>query len=193
MLPYSHAGAQAFRHGYHLSGYQRGSGVLNVGKYTFIADDEFEALFGVQVVEGTRMLERHAEKSCRACGGECCQRVECGFYSSRFGSCPIYGYRPAKCRLYYCEKILENGLLSQEERKLIDGPVGNLLEVLKYAWGTGTPLEPPATAGEKNWLVSLGIEEEVNKTVQAFENDEIEHSLAKARLIGLVQQCRSRA
>ena len=189
----SHTGAQAFLHGYHLSGYQKGSGVLNVGKYTFITDDEFEALLGVQVVEATRMLRRYAENVCRACGRECCETVGCGFYSGKFGSCPIYEYRPAKCRLYYCEKILGNEFLSQEERRLIDQPVENLLEVLRYAWGTGPPLEAPATAAEKSWLSSLGIEEEVNKTVQAFENDEMEHSLAKARLVGLVQQCRNRA
>jgi len=170
-----------------------------LGTSTFVTDSEFEALFGPQVVAATAILSRYAEKICRACGGECCHRIGCEFYSVGFGFCPIYEYRPAKCRVCYCEKVLENDPsqregLTREERELLSKPAENLSEVLRHLWGVKLFLEPPLSLGEpfqgKGWLAGLGVEDEVRQIVQAFEKAEIEGGPAIAALVGLVQQCR---
>ena len=94
---------------------------------TFLTDGEFETRFGTQVVEAVKVLGRYAGTICQGCGGECCGRVGCDFYCDKFGSCPIYLYRPAKCRLYYCDKVLASESLTQEERGLLDRPVHNVV------------------------------------------------------------------
>jgi hypothetical protein len=162
----------------------------NAAKRTFLTDSEFEGLFGYQVAEATRMLAQYATATCQVCGGECCPRIRCEFYSNRFDTCPIYEYRPAKCRLYFCEKILENELLGDEARWLINRPAKELSERLKDGWGLGIFIEPPVIVAGKSWLAMLGIEEEVVRIVQSLNNDQASPDEARARLMKLVQQCR---
>ena len=76
---------------------------------------------------------------------------------------------------------------------LLSTQYNTINEVLRHVWGTGIFLEPPVKAGGESWLALPGVEEEAHRIVQAFENNEIGYSLAKARLAGLVQQCRNRA
>jgi hypothetical protein len=97
----------------------------------FLTDSEFDAAFGAQAADATRMLSKHAATICRDCGGECCRRISCEFYSDRFSTCPIFEYRPAKCRLYFCERILENEALSKREREILDQPARELSDALK--------------------------------------------------------------
>src|SRR5512136_2667032 len=92
----------------------------------FYTDAEFEAAFGVQAAGAVKMLARHAAAVCRECGGECCRRINCEFYSDRFPTCPIFDCRPAKCRLYHCERILESHALSEEERRILNKPAVEL-------------------------------------------------------------------
>ena len=163
----------------------------NIRKYIFITDREFEVLFGAQIAKAKRILDRYAGKICAACGGECCQRTECGFYSVKFDSCPIYEWRPAKCRLYYCERVLESELLSQQERQLLGQRAMNLSRILSYSCGFEILLQPPIRIVEKDWLATLGLQEQVNRIVQAFENGELDDTSAKAKLRSLVQWFRS--
>ncbi|MDI6806245.1 MAG: hypothetical protein QMD14_00305 [Candidatus Aenigmarchaeota archaeon] len=164
----------------------------NLRKYIFLTDNEFEVLFGAEVIKATKILDKYAEQMCKDCGGECCKRIGCGFYSAQFDSCPIYEYRPAKCRLYYCEKIIENKLLSQEKRELLYKSVKNLSEILEYSWGLEIFFEPPIKLDQKDWLSTLGIEKDIRKIVQASENRDIDYGTAKKLLKNLVQQCRER-
>jgi hypothetical protein len=163
----------------------------NTAKRTFPTDSEFEGLFGTQIAEATRMLARYAAGICQACAGECCRRIECEFYSHRFETCPIYEYRPIKCRFYYCEKILENELLSDEARWLVNRPAKELSERLRDGWGLGIFIDPPVKIGGRSWLALLGIEEEVVRIVQSLNNDQASPESATARLVRLVEQCRN--
>jgi hypothetical protein len=160
-------------------------------KRIFLTDGEFELLFGAQIAEATRMLGRHAAGICQSCAGECCRRIECEFYSDRFDNCPIHEYRPVKCRFYYCEKILENELLSDEARWLLNRPARELSERLRDSQGLAIFIEPPVRIGGQSWLALLGIEGEVAEIVTSVNNGRLAPSTARARLVRLVEQCRN--
>lgn len=164
---------------------------LNTAKRAFPRDSEFEALFGFQIAEATRMLGRYAAGVCQACAGECCRRIECEFYSNRFDNCPIHEYRPVKCRFYYCEKILENELLSDEARWLLNRPARELSERLRDDQGLHIFIEPPVRIGGRSWLTQFGIEAEVAGIVEAVNRGLISPDAGRSRLTGLVQLCRS--
>ena len=153
----------------------------------FLSDDEFEARFGLQVAASKVVLDRCAEKVCVACGGECCKRIGCAFYSPRFDSCPIREYRPAKCRLYYCERILDSDLLEEQERRLLKEAARNVSQILRHSHGLNIVLEPHVRIGERDWLDTLGLRGTVNAIIWAFENNELDVGLAKARLTNMVQ------
>lgn len=156
----------------------------------FYTDAEFEAAFGAHAAGAIRMLGRYAEAICRDCGGECCRRIACEFYSGRFPTCPIFDCRPAKCRLYFCERILENEALSQEERAILNQPAVELSEALRRGWGLGIFIEPPIKIGEKSWLASLGIEGDVTATTAALDSGRIDAAAAAATLQDIVRRCR---
>jgi hypothetical protein len=156
----------------------------------FLTDAEFEAAFGAQAAEATRLLSKYAKDICRDCGGECCRRIKCEFYSQRFGSCPIFEYRPAKCRLYFCEGILENEAWSEEERDILNKPAVELSEALRRGWGIGIFIEPPVKVGDKSWLTSLGIETEVDAVVNLLGKGVIDTESARSVLLRVVRRCR---
>ena len=156
----------------------------------FLTDSEFEAAFGAQATEAVEMLSKHAEGICRECGGECCRRIKCEFHSDRFPTCPIFDYRPAKCRLYFCERILENEALSKEEREILNKPAVELSEALRRGWGLGIFIEPPVKVGNRSWLTQLGIDTEVDAVVNLLGKGAIDAESARSVLLGVVLQCR---
>ncbi len=156
----------------------------------FYTDSEFEAAFGAQAAEATCMLTKYAATVCRDCGGECCRRIKCEFYSNRFSTCPIFEYRPAKCRLYFCERILENKALTERERDMLNKPAVELSEALRRGWGIGIFIEPPVRVGDKSWLTSLGIEAGVAKVIRSLEATNIDAESARAVLLDIILRCR---
>jgi hypothetical protein len=158
-------------------------------KRIFFTDDEFKEIFTEEVIKATRALDKYAKWICRTCGGKCCKAIWCGFYSEKFDSCPIYEYRPLKCRLYYCKEITENEDLTLEEKELLDKRVKNLSETIKSR-GIEIFFESPVKIGQKRWLTSLEMEEDAYKIVQAFEKGEINQETAKDSLKSLVRRYR---
>ena len=156
----------------------------------FYTDAEFEAAFGAQAAKAISMLGKYARGICRDCSGECCRRIKCELYSSRFAFCPIFAYRPAKCRLYFCERILENEALSETEREILNRPAVELSEALRRGWGLGIFIEPPVRVGDKSWLTPLGIEAQVTEVITSLEADRINAAAASARLLDIVLRCR---
>ncbi len=136
------------------------------------------------------MLSQHAAEVCRDCGGECCRRIKCEFYSERFGSCPIFEYRPAKCRLYFCERILENESLSERERHILNQPARELSDALKRGWGIGIFIEPPVRVGDKSWLTGLGIEVQVTEIIDSLETGTLGADSARDGFLYIVRRCR---
>jgi hypothetical protein len=156
----------------------------------FYTDTEFEAAFGAQAAEAIRMLGKYAEGICRDCGGECCRRIKCEFYSDRFSTCPISAYRPAKCRLYFCERVLENEALNETERQMLNKPAVELSEALRRGWGLGIFIEPPVRVGDRSWLTSLGIEAQVAEVMTSLEADGTDADAPSSRLLDIVLRCR---
>ncbi|MBN2099022.1 MAG: hypothetical protein JW753_05435 [Dehalococcoidia bacterium] len=156
----------------------------------FYTDAEFEAAFGAQAAAAVRMLSKYAEGVCRECGGECCRRIQCEFYSDLFPACPIFDYRPAKCRLYFCERILENKALSESEREILNQPAVELSQALRRGWGLGIFIEPPVKVGDKTWLTELGIDTEVDAVIALLGKGAIDAESARSVLLGLVMRCR---
>lgn len=162
----------------------------NAAKRALPTDGEFESLFGPQIAEATRMLAGHAAVICQSCRGECCRRIECEFYSDRFDCCPIHEYRPVKCRLYYCEKILGDEVLSDEARWLLNRPARELSDRLREDQGLSIFIEPPVRIGGRSWLARFGIDDEVARLVRAVSSGVLSPEAGKARLTGLVRQSR---
>jgi hypothetical protein len=156
----------------------------------FYTDAEFEAAFGAQATRAIAMLGKYAGGICRDCGGECCRRIKCEFFSSRFPTCPIFAYRPAKCRLYFCDKILENEALSETERQVLNQPAVELSEALRRGCGLGIFIEPPVRVGDRSWLTSLGIEAQVAEVINSLEAGDVQPDAALRRLLDIVLSCR---
>jgi len=156
----------------------------------FYTDSEFEAVFGAQTTNAIKMLSKYAEDTCRDCGGECCSRINCEFYSKQFDLCPIFEYRPAKCRLYFCDRILENEALSEAERDFLNKPAVELSDALRQGWGIGIFIEPPIKIGDKSWLTALGIEGEVGEVITSLEAGRLNAAAASGRLMDIVLLCR---
>jgi hypothetical protein len=156
----------------------------------FLTDAEFEAAFGAQAAATVKMLSKYAEGICRDCGGECCRRIHCEFYSDLFPACPIFDYRPAKCRLYFCERVLESETLSEAEREMLNKPAVELSEALRRGWGLGIFIEPPVKIGDKSWLTELSIASEVDAVVSLLEKGAIDAESARSVLLGVVLRCR---
>jgi len=154
----------------------------------FLTDEEFEALFGKQVIEAIGILDRYSEKICQTCGGECCTTVGCEFHSDRFDTCPIYEYRPAKCRLHYCDRVLDSELLTDEEKLLLNKPAENVSVILKHTWGMHIFLEPPVRVGGKSWLGPLGIEDEVKGIMTDLAKGEVDCNKAREDLLRVAMQ-----
>ncbi len=103
---------------------------------------------------------------------------------------PSSTYRPAKCRLYFCERILENEALSETEREILNKPAVELSEALRRGWGLGIFIEPPVRVGDKSWLTSLGIEAEVAEVIGSLEAGDVQPDVASGRLRDIVLRCR---
>jgi len=68
----------------------------------------------------------------------------------------------------------------------------NLSRILSYSCGLEVLLQPPIRIVEKDWLVTLGLQEEVSRIVQAFEDRELDDTSAKAKLRSVVLRLRQR-
>lgn len=156
----------------------------------FLTDEEFEALFGADIAGAVQMLGKYARDMCRECAGECCRRIRCEFYSERFDGCPIHAYRPAKCRLYYCDRILGNESLTQAERNLLNRPAIEVSRHLQRNWGVQIFIEPPLTVGNVSWLGQLGLKTEVDTIMKRLTAGKTGPESASAGLRALVERHR---
>jgi hypothetical protein len=80
----------------------------------FLSEAEFEMLYGLEVNSAIRTLDLYNQQQhiCGTCQYQCCRRVKCEFYDPAFSCCPVEPYRPALCRLHYCDRFCSDyGLL----------------------------------------------------------------------------------
>jgi hypothetical protein len=143
----------------------------------FLTEEEFEELFGKEVSRIIRVLGETAKNKCLACRGKCCREIGCGFYSEKFNSCPIYEIRPRECRYHFCHEILSEAPLSDEDKEILEKPLEDLLGDEKERISKLFPLFPQF-ALDSEGLTSLGIKEEVNSIIRAFEDGEMDENQA---------------
>lgn len=159
-------------------------------RYAFPTEEEFRACFNPMVTAAAEALQKYAVDHCAACAGSCCHEIGCGFRSVRFGSCPIFEYRPVACRLYYCEKVLEDERLTAAEKALLERPVAGLADFIRDEQAFRLPFEPQAMVGELGWLALLGIEKEVRDVVKRVEEGAYSADVARGLLLDVVRRCR---
>ena len=150
----------------------------------FLTDGEFEALFGAEIFAVTRVLNEAAQEKCSACRGKCCWDIGCKLYSEKFGCCPIYDIRPRECRYHFCHVILDEAPLSKEEKDLLQKPINEFFGGDKGQLAKMFPLFP-MFAVSSDGLALLGIEEEADSIMDAFEQGKLDQGHA-ARLLKAV-------
>ncbi len=79
--------------------------VDNLERLPFITDEEITYLYGEEVSESLALLSMYnqKEKICQKCEQKCCPLVNCELFLPQFSQCPIYPYRPALCRMHFCD------------------------------------------------------------------------------------------
>ena len=159
----------------------------------FITDFEFTQLVSAEILPAITALaqDEGARQTCLSCGGRCCREIECGFFSREFSLCPIFEYRPAKCRFHFCPDLLYSDALADTTKQLLDLQFEKLSEVIKNEFLNqvfGSP-QPPAAKG-KAGLTGLDLERAAAKIISAMERREISPSIAQERLKDLVRRDR---
>ncbi len=81
--------------------------VEGLSRAPLITDDDMLRLWGEEVMDNLCALSDYnkKEKVCSNCAKSCCPLVHCEFYYPGFSQCPIFPYRPAICRMHFCERF----------------------------------------------------------------------------------------
>ena len=159
----------------------------------FLTDSEFESIAGRDIIKALRALisHEHTRRACAACHGKCCDGIGCGFYSTRFDCCPIFEYRPAKCRLFFCPQVLEHKSLDQETRELLNMQVQKLSDIVKPGSAGAIFSDAPASEGCEASLTGLEVEMEAKRVVESMERGLVDSDTAREQLRALAAKYRS--
>lgn len=81
--------------------------VESVDHLPMVTDEDVSLLYGEEVAQSLEDLALYNKHSniCQDCSNKCCPLVNCELYHPSFSQCPIYPYRPAICRMHFCEKF----------------------------------------------------------------------------------------
>jgi hypothetical protein len=118
----------------------------------FLTDAEMERLYGPEFAAALAELDLYnrQEKLCQKCTNRCCCLVKCEFYSPELSCCPVQSFRPALCRMHFCnqfaaafgplvkeigdvflESLLAAGKINGQKADLFDSPaLGPLVPAL---------------------------------------------------------------
>lgn len=144
---------------------------IRLQQKVFLTDGEFESVAGEDITKVIHALHNHecARRTCEVCGGGCCKNIGCGFYSGMFEFCPIYEFRPAKCRFFFCPQILECNSLDQTIRELLDKRVKKLSDIAQPGLIEAIFADAIRGYGQKLSLTGLEVEEQARHIVEAME------------------------
>jgi hypothetical protein len=143
----------------------------------FLTDSDFESIFGKDVTRIVRTIGHFSGDKCSTCGGRCCREIGCGFFSEKFGFCPIYEIRPRECRYHFCHEILNSVPMDEKDREVLNKPIKDLLSNQRVGITELFPLFPNFMIDVEG-LTLLCIKEEVNSIMEAFNKGEIEKKQA---------------
>lgn len=165
----------------------------SLSQNVFLTDSEFESILERDIIKALRALTNRedTQQACAACHGKCCEDIGCGFYSTKFDCCPIFEYRPAKCRLFFCSQVIEHESLDGETRELLDMQVQKLSDIVKPGSAGAVFGDAPASDGNERSLTGLEVETEAKGVVEAMERELVDSDMAREQLRALVAQYRS--
>jgi hypothetical protein len=144
----------------------------------FLTDNDFEAIFGLDISGIVRILGEFGNRKCSSCGGKCCREIGCRFYSEKFSFCPIYEIRPRECRYHFCHDVLNSAPLDQNQKELLKKPIKDLMGSEKGKLAELFPTFPHFMVDSEG-LTLLGIKEEVDGTMETFEKGELSEEQAR--------------
>jgi hypothetical protein len=145
--------------------------------HPFLTDQEFTNIFGPEVVRDVNLLQQYASSVCPSCRGKCCQMIGCELYSPRLNFCPIYEYRPLKCRLFFCSKVT----VDEENLRIAE----HMSNIILSRFGPGIIFDsPPAILDDER--LQKGVGERAKSIIQKLEREEIAPDRAKELLLNLI-------
>jgi hypothetical protein len=145
--------------------------------HPFMRNDEFATIFGSEVVRDVNFLEQRASSACPSCRGKCCQMIGCELYSPHLDFCPIYEYRPLKCRLFFCPKV------TADEESL--GIAEHMSNIILNRFGPGILCDKPFTILDER-QIREGMGEKAKSIIQKLEREEIAPDRARGLLLNLI-------
>jgi hypothetical protein len=86
--------------------------VEELKRLPLVTDEDKLLIWGEEVIESIAELSRfnQEDKVCQRCAQSCCPLVHCELYFPGFSRCPIFPYRPAICRMHFCQGFAVNDL-----------------------------------------------------------------------------------
>jgi len=78
-----------------------------LSRLPFLTDADMLMIYGEEVMEASAEMDRINRENgiCTRCTKRCCPLVHCELYDTGFSRCPVYIYRPAICRMHFCDKF----------------------------------------------------------------------------------------
>jgi hypothetical protein len=99
-----------------------------LSRLPLMTDAEMLQIYGQEVMESSQEMANYNRQAqiCLNCEKRCCLLVHCELYDTGFSQCPVYDYRPAICRMHFCDKfaIVNNSFV----REFADVYINCLLE-----------------------------------------------------------------
>lgn len=165
----------------------------SLSQKVFLTDSEYESIIERAIIKALRALTNceYIQQACASCHGKCCGDIGCGFYSIKFDCCPIFEYRPAKCRLFFCPEVLDHESLDEETRELLDMQVQRLSDIVKLGSAGAVFGDAPASDKTERSLTGLDVEMEAKTVVEAMERELMDLNTAREQLRALVAKYRS--
>ena len=122
-----------------------------------ISDDDMLLVWGEDIAESIAELSRfnQQESICQSCKKSCCPLVHCELYFAGFSECPIFPFRPAICRMHFCERFAVSDI--SFVREFADIYLNSLLEAKLNGSKNVDLFDSPPLAKYASQLVAAAI------------------------------------
>jgi hypothetical protein len=155
--------------------------VEGLSRLPFMTDSDMLLVYGEEVMESSAEMARYNYEAglCSKCPKRCCPMVHCELYDASFSRCPVYDYRPAICRMHFCEKFSVGD--SSFVREFADIYINSLLEAkLEGSLKTDLFDSPPLSKFAPEFLAAVAPFLHAFKTGKLIESDALQYINAEA-------------
>jgi hypothetical protein len=155
--------------------------VEGLSRLPFMTDSEMLLVYGEEVVDSSTEMARYNHEAglCSKCQKRCCPMVHCELYDTGFSRCPVYEYRPAICRMHFCEKFSVGD--TSFVREFADIYINSLLEAkLEGSLKADLFDSPPLSKFAPEFLAAVAPSLDAFKTGNLIESDALRYINAEA-------------